>query len=114
MEIKMTNIDALKKWFAQPVFPKKDTFPSHQHLQGNQKYVFDVPGVDPNKLRVVNLNRKIFLFNEKTVLGKITTYDQIDRNELNADYQFGRVTISITPNMEKFKEYETKIEIKAT
>ena len=106
----MTNIDALKKWFAQPVFAKKEPYPCHQHLQGNQTYKFDVPGVDPNKLRVVNLNRKIFLFNEKTILGKITTYDQIDRNELDVKYQFGRITISITPNMEKFKEYEAKID----
>jgi len=107
----MTNIDALKKWFAQPVFSKKKTFPRYQHLQGNQKYIFNIPGIDPTKLRVVNLNRNIFLFNEKDILGKITTYDQIDPNELKATYQFGRATILITPNMEKFKEYETKIEI---
>lgn len=107
----MSKLNAIKTWFNQPVFAKKpkETYPSHHHLQGNQVYSFNVPGIDPQKLRVVNINRKIFLFNEKTVLGKITTYDQIDRNELEAKYQFGRVTISITPNMEKFKEYEAKI-----
>lgn len=108
----MTNISSIKNWFAQPLFAKKETFPCHQHITGNQRYVFDVPGVDPKKLRVVNLNRKIFLFNEKTILGKITTYDQIDSNELKVNYQFGRILISITPNMEKFKEYEAEIEIK--
>jgi hypothetical protein len=109
----MSKLNAIKTWFQQPVFVKKskETYPSHHHLQGNQIYKFDVPGVDPQKLRVVNINRKIFLFNEKIVLGKITTYDQIDRNELDVKYQFGRVTISITPNMEKFKEYEAKIEL---
>jgi len=107
----MSKLNAIKTWFNQPVFAKKpkETYPSHHHLQGNQVYSFNVPGIDPQNLRVVNINRKIFLFNEKTVLGKITTYDQIDRNELEAKYQFGRVTISITPNMEKFKEYEAKI-----
>lgn len=107
----MSKLNAIKTWFQQPVFAKKpkETYPSHHHLQGNQVYSFNVPGIDPQKLRVVNINRKIFLFNEKTVLGKITTYDQIDRNELEAKYQFGRVIISITPNMEKFKEYEAKI-----
>ena len=107
----MTNFNALKKWFAQPVFPKKETYPIHQHISGNQKYVFDIPGVDPKKLRVVNINRKIFLFNEKIVLGKITTYDQIDSSELKVNYQFGRISVVITPNMEKFKEYEAPIEI---
>jgi hypothetical protein len=107
----MSKLNAIRTWFNQPVFAKKpkETYPSLHHLQGNQVYTFNVPGIDPQKLRVVNINRKIFLFNEKTVLGKINTYDQIDRNELEAKYQFGRVTISITPNMEKFKEYEAKI-----
>lgn len=102
-------------WFQQPVFEKKEKkekviYPEFHHIQGNQVYSINVPGIDPQKLRVVNVNRKIFLFNEKIVLGKITTYDQIDRGELKVKYQFGRVTISITPNTEKFKEYEADIE----
>lgn len=107
----MSKLNAIKTWFNQPVFAKKpkETYPSHHHLQGNQVYTFNVPGIDPQNLRVVNINRKIFLFNEKTILGKITTYDQIDREELNVKYQFGRIIISINPNMERFKEYESKI-----
>lgn len=107
----MSKLNAIKTWFNQPVFTKKEkiTYPQFHHTQGNQVYPFNVPGVDPQNLRVVNINRKIFLFNEKTILGKITTYDQIDREELDVKYQFGRIIISINPNMERFKEYESKI-----
>lgn len=107
----MSKLNAIKTWFNQPVFTKKEkiTYPQFHHTQGNQVYSINVPGIDPQKLRVVNINRKIFLFNEKTILGKITTYDQIDREELNVKYQFGRIIISINPNMERFKEYESKI-----
>lgn len=107
----MSKLNTIKAWFNQPVITKKKTFPSYQHLQGNQTFNFNIPGIDPQKLRVINKNRKIFLITEKEIIGKITTFDQIDRDELNVKYRFGQVVITITPNMEKFKEYEAKIDL---
>lgn len=108
----MTNLNAIKTWLKQPILEKKETYPSHHHISGNASFNFDVPGIDPQKLRVINKNRKIYLINEKEVVGKITTMDQIDRDELKVNYQFGRIIVSISQNMEKFKEYEAKIELK--
>jgi len=86
--------------------PRVVTF---NHTSGTQSFTFSIPGIDPKVILIMNKDRKINIFNEAKIMGVINTYDQIDVKEVTATYKFGQLIITITPNTDKFKEYEIKI-----
>lgn len=91
--------------------PVEDKVIAFNHLKGKQEFVFSIPGIDPVNVSISNSNRKISVLISNKLIGYITTYDQIDATEVVANYKFGRLIITITPNLDKFKEYEIKVNI---
>lgn len=84
---------------------------SFSHTSGEQTFTFSIPGIDPKNIVVKNKDRKIYVINADKTIGVVTTMDQIDPKELTATYKFGQLFIIITPNVDKFKEYDVKVSI---
>jgi len=89
--------------------PTLDKIITYNHVKDKQTFVFSIPGVDPKNFKIINKDRKIAVVNVDKVVGIISTYDQIDSNEISATYKFGQLLVTIDPNNDKYKEYEVKI-----
>jgi HSP20 family molecular chaperone IbpA len=90
--------------------PKKEVFvpAKHSHTSGKKTYIFNLPGISPVNIKISNKERKILivLVPENRVFGYISTYDQIDKSEINAKYQYGQVVVTIEPDENKNKPYD--------
>lgn len=103
--------NSFKNMFASS--PKKEEFKpiKYDHTSGKKTYIFNVPGIAPNTIKIKNQERKILIYitPENKVYGYITTFDQIDKTEVNAKYQFGQIIVTIEPNEAKNKPYDIEL-----